>query len=142
MQSRLGVRATLLFMLSCFLIATLGCGKYSLSPVSGTITLDGKPLADATVTFTPAERGANSPQSSGKTDKSGKYSLNLVEDETTGAVMGKHHVIIAKNFVSESDVATQAERSKAALPDHDLSFEVKSGSNQADFNLETKKGKK
>lgn len=142
MQSRLGVRATLLFMLSCFLIATLGCGKYSLSPVSGTITLDGKPLADATVTFTPAERGANSPQSSGKTDKSGKYSLNLVEDETTGAVMGKHHVIIAKNFVSESDVATEAEQTKAALPVHDFSFEVKSGSNKADFNLETKKGKK
>ena len=143
MQSRFGLKnALLLFGLNCFLIATVGCGKYSLSPVSGTVTLDGKPLADASVSFTPAERGANLPQSTGKTDQAGKYSLRLVEDDTTGAVLGKHQVIIAKSFVSESDVATEAEQTKAALPVHDFSFEVKSGSNKADFNLETKKGKK
>ena len=121
----------------------LGCGgKYKMAPVTGTITLDGNPLADATVSFTPQAVGTESPASTGKTDQAGKYSLSLVSDETSGAVVGMHQVVIAKSFESSSDVATPEERSKAALPDHNLTFEVKSGANQADFNLETKKGKR
>jgi len=142
MQSRVGSKFPKLFMLSCFLVANVGCGKYSLAPVSGTVTLDGKPLADSTVSFTPADRASDLPQSYGKRDQAGKYSLTLVEDDSTGAAVGKHHVVIAKNAENQSDIPTQAEMRKVGLPAHDFSFEVKSGSNQADFNLETKKGKK
>lgn len=141
MLSHLGSK-TLLLVLCTSLVAVVGCGgKFKLAPVSGTVTLDGKPLSDATVSFTPAAAGADSPASSGKTDSAGKYSLKLVADESNGAVLGKHQVTISKNFVSTSDVATPDERSKAALPEHDFSYEVKSGQNNADFKLESKKGK-
>lgn len=131
-------------VLSCSLLPFVGCGgKYKMAPVSGTITLDDKPLADATVSFTPQAVGSDSPASTGKTDQSGKYSLSLVADETNGAVVGTHQVVIAKNFESSSDVATPQELANASLPDHSFTFEVKSGQNTANFNLETKKkGKK
>ena len=131
------------FLLTFSLVTFLGCGgKYKMAPVTGTITVDGNPLADATVSFTPQAVGTESPASTGKTDQAGKYSLSLVIDGTNGAVVGKHQVVIAKSFESSSDVATPEERSKATLPDHNLSYEVKPKANQADFNLETKKGKK
>ena len=119
------------------LLAVAGCGgKFSVAPVSGTITLNGQPLADATVTFTPAQAvGSEVPTSSGRTDTSGKYSLTLIADDSPGALIGKHTVRIAKNVESESDITTPAERAKAVLPQHDFSFEVKSGSNTADFKL-------
>jgi hypothetical protein len=130
-------------VLSCSLMPLAGCGgKYKMAPVSGTITLDGKPLADATVSFTPQATGSEAPASTGKTDQSGKYTLSLVSDETNGAIIGNHRVVIAKSFESSSDIATPDERAKASLPDHNFSFEVKPGQNKADFNLEPKKGKK
>ena len=134
---------TLQLAVLCFLLSCLsGCGsKFSVGKVEGTITLDGKPLPDASVAFTPIGAGAEAPASSGLTDSSGKYRLSLVVDETNGALIGKHQVVVSKGFQSSSDVATPEERAKAAVPNHDFSFEVKSGSNKADFNLETKKGK-
>lgn len=138
------LRWSMKFPLLVCLCVVFGCsGKYELRPVSGTITLNGQPLEDATVTFTPIGGGTDAPPSSGRTDSSGKYKLSLVVDETSGALVGKHKVVIAKNFESSSDVATPAELAKAELPAHDLTYEVvKSGTNQADFNLESKKGKK
>lgn len=133
----------LVLVLSCSLLGFAGCGgKFKMAPVSGTITVDGKPLSDATVSFTAQVIGSEAPASAGKTDQSGKYSLSLIADETNGAVIGKHQVVIAKSFESSSDVATPEERAKASLPNHNLTFEVKPGQNVADFNLETKKGKK
>jgi hypothetical protein len=143
MQSRFGLSCFLICALGLSLLSSAGCGgKYDLGQVEGTVTLDGKPLAEASVTFSPLNAGAESPGSSGITDSNGKYSLSLVVDETSGALVGKHQVVIAKNFTSSSDVATPQELANASLPAHDFTFEVKSGSNKADFNLETKKGKK
>ncbi len=117
-------------------VSLVGCGgKFSTAPVSGTITLNGQPLADATVTFTPEAVGADVPTSSGRTDTAGKYSLSMISDETPGALIGKHTVRIAKNVQIESDIMTPAERQKAVLPDHNFTYEVKSGANTADFNL-------
>ena len=127
-----------LSLIVCCLVAVSisGCGgKFSTAPVSGTITLNGSPLSDATVTFTPAAVGAEVPASTGRTDTSGKYTLSLISDDSPGALVGKHTVRIAKNVQIESDIMTPADRMKSALPDHDFSFEVKSGSNTADFKL-------
>jgi len=72
----------------------MGCGGPSLGRVSGKVTLDGKPLADATVGFYPL--GANADiTSSGKTDGNGDYSLKTVMTNQTGAVVGKHRVSIS-----------------------------------------------
>ena len=134
-----------LFALSMIVVCLTGtgCGKFQTAPVSGVITLDDKPLEDATVTFTPAEAiDGEIIMSSGRTDTAGKYTLELLTNQKPGAVVGKHAVRIARNIDSESDIMTEAEAQKNYLPAHDFSFEVVSGSNQADFNLESRSGKR
>jgi hypothetical protein len=70
-------------------LSLLGCGGggVATSPVSGTVTLDGQPLANVMVSFMPKEGG---PAASSLTDASGKYSL--VTAGKKGAVLGKHTV--------------------------------------------------
>jgi hypothetical protein len=77
-----------------------GCGgAHKPVPVSGKVTLDGKPLADATLMFVPvtgALGGSDPPPSSvGTTGDDGNYSLVLnTNAKKKGAVPGKHRVII------------------------------------------------
>lgn len=78
--------------LACFLPVLAGCGGPKLVPVTGAVTLDGKPVDGATVTFV-SEDGKNS--FSGSTDASGKYSLQ--EGEKVGALPGSYKVIVVKN---------------------------------------------
>lgn len=59
--------------------------------VVGTVTLDGKPLEGATITFAPNSGRS----SSGVTDSSGKYSLNYT-GSIRGAMLGSHRVMIKK----------------------------------------------
>jgi hypothetical protein len=65
--------------------------------VSGRVTLDGKPLAGATVLFQPVaaegSMSAPAPGSSGKTDADGRYTLMASTGEH-GAWVGKHRVMI------------------------------------------------
>jgi hypothetical protein len=77
------------------LLLLAGCAQ-SVAPVSGRITLDEKPLANATVTFQPISEDANpGPGSQGKTDSNGQFTLKLMNKENTiGAVVGKHKVSI------------------------------------------------
>lgn len=73
-----------------------GCGGGSggLLPVKGTVTLDDKPLAGATVTFQPLEAGGS--PSYGQTDASGSYTLEFAAGKP-GAMPGKHQVRISKS---------------------------------------------
>jgi hypothetical protein len=80
------------------LLGGLGCAKepYKVAPVSGSVRLDGKPLANAWVTFMPIGTKENpdpGPTSSGKTDAQGRYTL-AIEPNRPGAVVGKHKVSI------------------------------------------------
>ena len=59
--------------------------------VVGTVTLDGKPLEGATITFAPNSGRS----SSGVTDSSGRYSLNYT-GLIRGAMLGSHRVMIKK----------------------------------------------
>jgi hypothetical protein len=74
-----------------------GCGggpKYV--PVSGVVTLDGKPGADLVVLFLPqASEGNQNPGrgSSAYTGKDGRYQLKTMDGDE-GAVVGKHLVQI------------------------------------------------
>ena len=56
-------------------------------PVTGTVTLDGKPVDDVAVLFAPAAKG---PAASGTTDAGGKFQLMTVNDP--GAVPGEYNV--------------------------------------------------
>src|SRR5437870_4460006 len=78
--------------------AAIGCGRepYKVAPVSGTVTLDGQPLAGAWVTFMPVgtrDSPDPGPTSSGKTDAQGKFTL-AIEPGRPGAVVGKHKVAV------------------------------------------------
>src|SRR6185369_10317424 len=77
------------------LLTLAGCGSGQFAPVSGTVTLDGKPLANAAVNFQPVESKDSGLASAGKTDASGRYSLRVVMNNASGAVVGKHRVSIS-----------------------------------------------
>lgn len=83
-------------LLGCLLVAVLGCSRseYPLGPVSGVVTLDGKPLSGARVGFEPIRRGEGpnaGPGSYGTTDAEGRYRLKTIDGDT-GAVVGRHNV--------------------------------------------------
>jgi hypothetical protein len=79
------------------LAGTTGCGKTQKSylpptaEVSGTVTLDGEPLPQATIHFVPdAEKGTQGPIGMAATDGNGKY--EVVSAGVTGAVVGFHKI--------------------------------------------------
>src|SRR6266404_5245825 len=77
--------------------ALLGCsGESKFAPVSGIVTLDGKPYDKAVVSFQPigtAENPNPGRGSSAYTNANGRYVL-LSDNKTKGAVIGKHLVRI------------------------------------------------
>jgi hypothetical protein len=67
----------------CTLLILSGCAKQTALPVvtvSGTIQLNGQPLANADVTFLPTDR-ALGPPSSARTDSNGQFSLKNVRGQ-------------------------------------------------------------
>lgn len=140
MNSQSGSKLRFEFLFSFIMLISAGCSGSNIGQVTGTITLDGKPMQDVAVNFTPLNAvDGQAPGSSGMTDSNGKYSLSMVIDEVEGAIIGKHKVVITRGFESTSDVATPQELARANLPFHDFTFDVKAGSNTADFNIESKK---
>jgi len=122
-----------------------GCGKPAhipdLGDVSGTVTLDGQPLVDATVNFSPAEGRP----SFGKTDAAGQYSLSFV-GEYTGAIVGPHTVRISTEQYIEREDGTTDYVKESVLPGYNkkstLTANVEPGENSFDFELSSKPGKK
>jgi hypothetical protein len=86
-----------LLLLGLAVLLALGCGgSKKIVPVSGKVTVDGKPMADLTVTFSPeAEPGSieGGISSTGKTNADGEYTLTT-SDGRKGAQVGKHRVSI------------------------------------------------
>ncbi len=77
-----------------------GCGPKNPEtfPVSGTVTLDSKPVAGAAVVFTPA----NGQKATGTTDGAGRFELSTFE-LGDGAVPGEHGVTVVKTTVDPDD---------------------------------------
>jgi hypothetical protein len=122
-----------------------GCGSAKIAPVSGRVTLNGKPLPNASVTFAPVggkENQEPGPSSAGKTDADGRYTLELIGQEGSGAMIGKHKVRIA--LLSEMDTSDDRPERLKQLPlefngQTTLTFEVPpGGTDAADFNLTVK----
>ncbi len=78
----------------------VGCGNgQSVVEVTGTVTLDGKPLELVQVEFWPT----NGPRSVGKTNAEGKFTLELDDGSKSGAVPGKHKVALRDTWPSKDD---------------------------------------
>ena len=117
------------------LVGTIGCGRSDLGKVTGTITLDGEPLADALVLMTPVTGGR---PAGGRTNSSGNY--EIVHDRSSkGAIFGEHVVEISTGdeLANDDDTVTViAERIPAKYnQDSELRATVEAGKNVFDFDL-------
>jgi hypothetical protein len=124
-----------------FLLFATGCGGSGLVAVSGKVTLDGKALPNAIVTFQP-DKANPGPISEGKTDANGQYTLKSTTKDVQGAVVGKHKVSISASEGDPGEAAganpkPRVERIPAKYNSQTtLTFDVPSGgTSKADFEL-------
>jgi hypothetical protein len=76
------------------LTSFVGCEASNRVPVEGTVTLNGSPLADATVMFAPTRANGPGPFL-GTTDRDGRFVLGTIDNDRSGAAVGEYAVIIA-----------------------------------------------
>jgi hypothetical protein len=110
----------------------VGCGKGGpkVVPVSGRVTLDQKPLANADIMFFP---DSSDVESSGRTDEQGNYSLTVILDKRKGAAVGTHRVRISQIERGEKIVDRVPTRYNKASK---LTFTVPAGGTRdANFDL-------
>jgi hypothetical protein len=129
------------FRHSCFVIASTaccllmlsGCGSDlpKLGAVKGKVTLDGKPLANAGVVFTPLDGGR---QSMAVTDQDGNYELVYLRD-IRGAKVGQHAVGIA---AADGESAKQEPIPSRYNTQTTLRESVHPGANVINFTLTSK----
>ena len=132
-----------------------GCGESrdpnlpDLVPVTGKITLDGKPLPGATVGFFGNASGSTG--SVGTTDADGVYQLQTLNNGE-GAPVGQYIVSVSKLVKPDgSDLPTDVEIDPMSTPHKELlppkysdmnqtvlKTEVKEGGGQHDFDLKSK----
>jgi hypothetical protein len=129
-------------------LALVGCGGRSgdlpaTAEVTGKITYKGKSLIGGTVAFQPQGQPGN--PALGEIQSDGTYSLTTYEKDD-GAVLGKHSVTVTVNPGQPGGAEPGLPGTEASLKSpipmkysepsiSGLSFEVKEGSNKADFDL-------
>ena len=147
-----GRRVLSLSVLIAFsLVVIVGCGErrdYELAPVSGHVTVNGKPMPGLVINFQPRGKTPEDltpgPGSFATIDEQGRYSLRTADEHNEeGAVVGKHVVrLIVPDSMrgGDSDADDPALRSRVVLPkkavDGSTTFEVLSGgTDEADLNF-------
>ena len=137
------MRGAMVLLASSVGLFVAGCGKPSnIVPVSGRVTMDGQPLAEARITFQPVGDWQNpypGSASYGVTDRNGNYSLTLVDSGRPGAMVGKHRVTITpkESAVTSSDAGYYNRLPPSQQP-QTLEFEVPPGGTQsANFDLKS-----
>jgi hypothetical protein len=90
----------------------VGCGADGpeLGLVSGRVTLDGQPLADARIEFQPTASGGS--PSYGRTDAQGKFTLHFRRDQP-GAMLGEHLVRVS----TERQLSSEDPGGPATIPE-------------------------
>lgn len=114
------------------MVTALGCGRGDgpeLGEVTGTVTLDGKPLEGVIINFQPESGRAGT----GETDSEGRYKL-IYRYGVDGTKVGPSKVSFAWPMGVEG---------KPGIPEKyagktELTADVKSGSNTFDFDLKSK----
>ena len=133
------------FGLGILLVVAVGCGQgndgFSYQPVSGTVTVDGRPVAGLTVAFVPQGAAINSGRpSKAVTDETGRYEAKTL-DGKQGAAIGEHLVSISSE---KMDQETQEIVEPETIPSRynkrsTLRFTVPAeGTDAADFAIESK----
>jgi hypothetical protein len=122
--------SVILLVLLMIPLAGCGSGGPQVAPVTGTVTLDGKPLPNAEVVFAPVDGGR---PSTARTVDGGQYEL-LFKRGQPGASVGPHTVRIW--------ISTEVVKNPPKIParydsQSELKRDVKSGENVFDFNIES-----
>jgi hypothetical protein len=141
-------RISWMFRISSVLVFTamVGCGSDGpeLARVQGKVTLDGKPVQGAVVTYVPVGGTA----SYGKTNSKGEYQL-MFTDSKYGAMIGSHSVELEVKRIPASELKEmKAEGQEVPTEFVDipkkyrkagaLTAEVKRGSNEINFDMTSK----
>ena len=138
------IRLTVLFAFCLVSLPAAGCQDSGpeLGRVTGTATLDGKPLPNATVEFQPGPGGS---PSYGTTDENGRYELSYSVGRP-GAMVGKHVVRIStfrQDAPDDEGLRPVIEYPELLPPryneESELTAEVKPGRNEGvNFNLKSR----
>jgi hypothetical protein len=116
-----------------------GCGSGNVAPVSGRVTIDGRPAVGVLVSFQPIGSADNQdpgPGSYGTTDEDGRYRLTQVVTNRPGAVVGPHRVSLrSPNGPPKPDVVIPKEYNKESTLQYDV---PKGGTTTADFEVKTR----
>ena len=133
------------------LVTLFGCGgqPYQVAQVSGKVTLDARPLANASITFAPMATKDNiapGPTATGLTDAEGRYKL-IFDKNTPGAVVGKCRIyitsVVGAGVTEEKDGGPPTKKVKDRVParynlNTELTYDVPAGgSEQANFELKS-----
>ena len=140
-QFNLPCRGTLrhIFCLLSLSLLAVGCQKGpELGSVKGTVKLEGQPLANATITFTPEPAGRSS---MGRTNDMGEYELRYTAT-SGGALVGPMRVRIT-TAGEVTDARERTTMQPELLPkryneDSELVVDIKPGANTFDFDLKSK----
>lgn len=148
MSTAHGRSALILAAVAALAVCQAGCGKHSAS-VSGSVTLDGKPLATGVVNFTPAATGASAYANIGA---DGRYALQTGAE--AGLEPGSYKVTVAANATPEQAAAMGIKIGRegimplltppryADVSSTPLVVDVKAGRQEIDLALEADKGGK
>lgn len=135
------------------IVVVAGCsdGKIRTEPIAGTLTLDGKPLADAQIRFTPKSPGQGL-AAFGRSDANGRYRIQtLAGRPNAGTTPGEYLVTISKmelvpngKMVYSMGEMIEARDSVQLLPElysqtskTPFSAVVAPGKNAFDFNVQS-----
>lgn len=125
---------------ACLVVS--GCGGEDVYPVTGTVTLDGAPLPDASVTFLPESEAEDALPAFGWTDDQGNYSLLQGMRTESAVAPGTYRVRIttyrAGKPLADPPIPTVPEKVPAKYNDQsELVKEVKAEDNVFDFPLDS-----
>ncbi len=130
------LKRNIAFLAVCTLLSFAGCaggesdGTPELGLVTGTVTMDGAPLANVTVTFNSSDGQA----SFGTTDAEGKYELTYRGD-AKGAKIGDHKVVIETPLEAPPEPGYKDPIPAKYNSKTTLTAIVKAGENTIDFDL-------
>ncbi|WP_339676407.1 carboxypeptidase-like regulatory domain-containing protein [uncultured Gimesia sp.] len=114
-----------------------GCGSGQdippLAQVSGTVTIDGKPVSGASVIFEPKFQAVSA---SGGTDKDGKFTL--MYGDTAGAAIGDY-IVRVFHYGDDPELPQESLVPESYGAGSTLTATVKEGENEIDFDLKGKK---
>ncbi len=141
----------LLAAFSGLLLISVGCGpSYKIVPASGTVTLNGKPLANATVLTQPIGSEDNEnpgPGSFAETDADGHFVLEFQHEAVVGAAPGDCWIKIVENAEKRASNDDTAEIVRSRVPLDYQEGKIKytipeEGTDAMDFEITTKRRRK